>query len=416
VNKFDRIAVIGLGYIGLPTAAALATNGLDVVGVDVNTRTVDSVNRGEVPFVEPDLGVAVSGAVKLGRLHASTEAPEADVFIVAVPTPFMDDHQADLSYIRAATEAIAPKLRGSELVILESTSPPGTTKQMEDWVRELRPELVIAGDSPDGSGVAFAHCPERVLPGRVMIEIVTNDRIIGGLTPGAAERAADLYRVFCQGEMIITDAATAELSKLVENAYRDVNIAFANELSTICDELGIDVWELIRMANHHPRVNILQPGPGVGGHCIAVDPWFIVSAAPKQARLIRSAREINDAKPHHVVERVLAKAAKFKNPRIACLGLAFKPNIDDLRESPSIEIVELLSDALPDVTLDAVEPHVDKLPDRLASRPNVVLTPAAEAVEAADIVVLLVDHDAFGAIDRSQLADKVVYDTRGFWR
>jgi UDP-N-acetyl-D-mannosaminuronic acid dehydrogenase len=415
VNTFDRVAVIGLGYIGLPTAAALATNGLDVVGVDVNTRTVESVNRGEVPFVEPDLGIAVSGAVKLGRLKAATEPSEADVFIVAVPTPFLDDHKADLSYIRAATEAIAPKLRGDDLVILESTSPPGTTKQMQDWVRELRPDLPIAGDGADG-GVAFAHCPERVLPGRVMIELVTNDRIIGGLTREAAERAAELYRSFCQGEMIITDAPTAELSKLVENSYRDVNIAFANELSTICDELGIDVWELIRMANHHPRVNILQPGPGVGGHCIAVDPWFIVSAAPEQARLIRAAREINDAKPHHVVERVLERAARFKNPRIACLGLAFKPNIDDLRESPSIEIVELLSDALPDVTLDAVEPHVDKLPDRLASRPNVVLTPAEEAVEAADIVLLLVDHDAFRSIDRSRLADKIVYDTRGFWR
>jgi UDP-N-acetyl-D-mannosaminuronic acid dehydrogenase len=416
VNTFDRIAVIGLGYIGLPTAAALATNGLDVVGVDVNTRTVESVNRGEVPFVEPDLGIAVSGAVKLGRLTASTEPTEADVFIVAVPTPFMDDHQADLSYIRAATEAIAPKLRGDDLIILESTSPPGTTQQMQDWVRELRPDLPIAGDGADGTGVAFAHCPERVLPGRVMIELVTNDRIIGGLTRDAAERAAELYRSFCQGEMIITDAATAELSKLVENSYRDVNIAFANELSTICDKLGIDVWELIRMANHHPRVNILQPGPGVGGHCIAVDPWFIVSAAPEQARLIRAAREINDAKPHHVVERVLEKAAKFRNPRIACLGLAFKPNIDDLRESPSIEIVELLSDALPDVTLDAVEPHVDKLPERLSSRPNVVLTPAEEAVAAADIVLLLVDHDAFRSIDRSTLADKSVYDTRGFWR
>jgi UDP-N-acetyl-D-mannosaminuronic acid dehydrogenase len=416
VQTFERIAVIGLGYIGLPTAAALATNGLDVTGVDVNTRTVDSVNRGEVPFVEPDLGVAVSGAVAQGRLRASLEVPEADVYIVAVPTPFTEGHKADLSYIRSATEAIAPRLRGNELIILESTSPPGTTRQMADWVRELRPDLTLAGDAADNSGVGFGHCPERVLPGRVMIEIVTNDRIIGGLTPGVAEQAAELYRVFCQGEMIITDAATAELSKLVENSYRDVNIAFANELSVICDELGMDVWELIRMANHHPRVNILQPGPGVGGHCIAVDPWFIVSAAPESSRIIRAAREINDAKPHHVVERVLAKASRFKNPRIACLGLAFKANIDDLRESPAIEIVELLSDALPDVTLDAVEPHVEKLPDRLAGRDNVVLTPAAEAVEAADIVLLLVDHDAFASIGRSQLADKVVYDTRGFWR
>jgi UDP-N-acetyl-D-mannosaminuronic acid dehydrogenase len=409
-----RIAVIGLGYIGLPTAAALATNGLDVIGVDVNSGTVDSVNRGEVPFVEPDLGVAVSGAVAQGTLRASTETPEADVFIVAVPTPFTEGHKADLSYIRSATEALAPKLRGTELVILESTSPPGTTKQMADWVAELRPDLTLAVDGTPG--VEFAHCPERVLPGRVMIELVTNDRIIGGVTPAAAERAADLYRAFCQGEMIVTDAATAELSKLVENSYRDVNIAFANELSVICDELGIDVWELIRMANHHPRVNILQPGPGVGGHCIAVDPWFIVSAAPEQARIIRAAREINDAKPHHVVSRVVEKAQRLDGARIACLGLAFKPNIDDLRESPAIEIVELLSEALPDATLHAVEPHVEKLPDRLAARPNVVFTSAADAVTNADIVLLLVDHDAFRAIERSDLAEKIVYDTRGFWR
>lgn len=411
------VAVIGLGYIGLPTAAVFATHGADVVGVDVNAATVEAVNRGEVPFVEPDLSVSVAGAVSQGRLRAQVETPEADVYIVAVPTPFQDDHAADLSYIDAAADAIAPQLRGDELVILESTSPPGATQHMADRLLAARPDLSV--DGHDGRPVLHvAHCPERVLPGRVMVELITNDRIVGGLTREAAQRAKDLYALFCQGEIMTTDAVTAEMAKLVENSYRDVNIAFANELSVISAKLGIDVWELIELANHHPRVNILQPGPGVGGHCIAVDPWFIVSSAPDEARLIRTAREVNDAKPGLVVDRVVEKAQRLREPRIAALGLAFKPDIDDLRESPARSIVGRLADALPEARIAAVEPHIEELPAELAERDNVTLEPLDEAVQDADIVVLLVDHSQFKAADRRRLRlrEKVVIDTRGVWR
>lgn len=411
------VAVIGLGYIGLPTAAILATHGAEVIGVDVSQATVDAVNRGEVPFVEPDLEIAVAGAVSQGRLRADVKTPEADVFIVAVPTPFAEDHAADLSYIEAAAAAIAPQLRGDELVILESTSPPGATRHMADRILAARPDLSL-----DGSGerplVHFAHCPERVLPGRVMVEIVTNDRIVGGLTRVAAERAKDLYGTFCLGEIILSDAVTAELAKLVENAYRDVNIAFANELSAVCDKLGVDVWELIELANHHPRVNILQPGPGVGGHCIAVDPWFIVSSAPDDSRLIRTAREINDAKPERVIERVIERATRFTSPRLAMLGLAFKPDIDDLRESPARRIVAELTDRLPHAQIDVVEPHIGELPCELAGSDRVNLVGLGPAIEAADIVVLLVDHTEFKQADVRglRLEEKVVVDTRGVWR
>lgn len=411
------IAVIGLGYIGLPTAAVLAAHGADVVGVDVNQATVEAVSRGEVPFVEPDLAVSVAGAVSQGRLRAQTETPPADVFIVAVPTPFRDDHAPDLSYIDAAADAIAPQLQGDELVILESTSPPGATQHLADRLLAARPDLSL--DGADGRPVLHvAHCPERVLPGRVMVELITNDRIIGGLTPEAAQRAKSLYALFCQGEIMLTDAVTAEMAKLVENSYRDVNIAFANELSFICHELGVDVWELIELANHHPRVNILQPGPGVGGHCIAVDPWFIVSAVPERSRLIRTAREVNDAKPLAVVERVIEKAGRFREPQIAALGLAFKPDIDDLRESPARQIVGQLAERLPEARIAAVEPNIEELPADLARHENVTLEPFAEAVHDADIVLLLVDHAEFRSADRRRLRlrERVVIDTRGVWR
>jgi UDP-N-acetyl-D-mannosaminuronic acid dehydrogenase len=413
----STVAVIGLGYIGLPTAAVLATHGADVIGVDVNAATVEAVNRGEVPFVEPDLSVSVAGAVSQGRLRAQVGTPEADVYIVAVPTPFKDDHAADLSYIEAAADAIAPQLRGDELVILESTSPPGATQHLADRLLAARPDLGL--DGHDGRPpLHVAHCPERVLPGRVMVELITNDRIVGGLTREAAQRAKDLYATFCQGQIMTTDAVTAEMAKLVENSYRDVNIAFANELSVISAKLGIDVWELIELANHHPRVNILQPGPGVGGHCIAVDPWFIVSSAPDEARLIRTAREVNDAKPGLVVDRVVEKAKRLREPRIAALGLAFKPDIDDLRESPARSIVGRLADALPEARIAAGEPHIEELPKELAARGNVTLEPLDEAVRDADIVVLLVDHSQFKAADRRKLRlrEKVVIDTRGVWR
>lgn len=411
-----RVAVVGLGYIGLPTAVVLATRGVEVVGIDVKASSVDAVNQGRVPFVEPDLAVSLSGAVSMGRLTATTDMPEADAFIIAVPTPFNEDHTADLRYVRAATEQIAPRLRGGEVVVLESTSPPGTTVQVSQWFAEMRPDLRFPHDPEGVPDVHIAHCPERVLPGRIMIEMVTNDRVVGGVTPRCAERAASIYKIFCLGEILLTDAASAEMSKLVENAYRDVNIAFANELSLISDQLHLDVWEVIRLANHHPRVNILQPGPGVGGHCIAVDPWFIVGAAPGLSRLIRTAREVNDFKPHHVAQQVVEKAARFRNPTVACLGMAYKANIDDLRESPAVEVIAAISQALPDVEVLVAEPFASELPPGLSERPNLRLEKAPVAIDQADIVVLLVDHDQFKAINRSFLAGKVVYDTRGTYR
>ncbi|MCF3137974.1 UDP-N-acetyl-D-mannosamine dehydrogenase [Paenarthrobacter sp. AR 02] len=413
MNTINRVAVIGLGYIGLPTAAILATNGVEVVGVDVNQRTVDAVNAGQVPFVEPDLGVHVAGAVSQGHLSASTSTPQAEAYIVAVPTPFKEDRSADLSYIEAAARGIAPQLQGGELLILESTSPPGATEHMANYILDLRPDLSVDG-ADSKPAILVAHCPERVLPGRVMIELVTNDRIVGGMTPEAAEKAKHLYAVFCQGEILTTDAVTAEMAKLVENSYRDVNIAFANELSVISDKLGIDVWELIRLANHHPRVNILQPGPGVGGHCIAVDPWFIVAAAPEESRLIRTAREVNDAKPEWVFQQVVsALEALPSTAEVSVLGLAFKANIDDLRESPAIEIAAHLSDVLSDRRINVAEPHVDALPQQLAGRSNVELVSIEDSVKRSDVVVVLVDHDDVKALPAELFAGKTIIDTRG---
>jgi UDP-N-acetyl-D-mannosaminuronic acid dehydrogenase len=409
------VAVVGLGYIGLPTAVSLATGGLDVVGVDVSPGIVELVNQGTAPFAEPDLSVAVSGAVAMGRLSAQLEMPQASAFIIAVPTPFAQGHVPDLSAVTAAAEAIAPVLRGGEVIVLESTVPPGTTRAVGELMASRRPDLRFpqpGGDAPD---VHLAHCPERVLPGRIMIEIATNDRVIGGLTPACAARAAELYRTFCHGQLIITDAASAEMAKLAENAYRDVNIAFANELSLICQQLGLDVWEIREMANHHPRVDILRPGPGVGGHCIAVDPWFIVAAAPEQATLIAAARSVNDQMPAHTAERIIATSRRFRQPQIACLGLAFKADVEDLRGSPAVEIVRRVATALPEVKVLAVEPHATALPGELACLGNVILADAQRAVPDADVIALLTDHGCFRSIRRSQLAGKIVYDTRGMW-
>lgn len=389
----STVVVVGLGYIGLPTAAILAANDVDVIGVDINPATVEAVNAGRVPFVEPDLSALLAGAVGQGHLRAVGIPEPADVFIVAVPTPFTEEHKPDLSYIRAAASSIAPLLTGGELVVLESTSPPGATQQLADWIIDLRPDLSLdpAGDAP---AVHFAHCPERVLPGRILVEIVENDRVIGGLTPEAAESARELYSVFCRGEILLTDAKTAEMTKLVENAYRDVNIAFANELSIIAESLGVDVWELISLANRHPRVGILKPGPGVGGHCIAVDPWFLVDVAPSQASLIRSARTVNDLKPEWVVGRVTAEAEKSSPREIALLGLAFKPDIDDVRQSPARKIAAWLADRLPETPIIVVEPNVNVLPVELAGRANISLGSLDEA-RTADLVVELVAHSQF---------------------
>lgn len=410
----DTVAVIGLGYIGLPTAAVLAQAGKTVIGVDVADATVEAINAGTVPFVEEGLETVVAGTVAQGKLSAQTETPQADAYIVSVPTPFKGDHDADLSYIEAAAKGIAPQLSGGELVVLESTAPPGATEFMAEVILGLRPELTMEANLPNS--LYFSHAPERVLPGRIMVEMLENDRIIGGLSTEAAELNRDLYASFCTGELLLTDARTAEMAKLTENAFRDVNIAFANELSLIAERQGIDVWELIELANHHPRVNILQPGPGVGGHCIAVDPWFIVSADRENAKLIAAARGVNDSKPEAVLAKVLERAERLKHPTIAALGLAFKANIDDLRESPSKDIAVALTERLDEGTVLVVEPNIDALPREFDGRGNVELAALEDAVERADIVLLLVDHDPFRTLDRETLQEKVVIDTKGLWR
>ncbi len=411
--------MFGLGYIGLPTASVIASRGVHVVGVDVKKEVVDKINAGEIHIVEPDLDAVTAQAVRLGNLRASLTAEPADAFVVAVPTPFHDGH-ADLEYVWSAARAIAPQLADGSLVVLESTSPPGTTEKLVQMLAEQRPDLSFPGLVDDKAcNVFVAYCPERVLPGRVLVELVENSRVIGGITPECAERARQLYEIFCQGELVTTDARTAEMCKLVENAYRDVNIAFANELSLISDKLDINVWELIAIANRHPRVNILQPGPGVGGHCIAVDPWFIVEAAPEQSPLIRTARNVNDGKPGYVIDKIAAARevafAGGKKPVIGLLGLAFKPDVDDLRESPALAIATAVAQ-WSDIEILISEPYIESLPEPLASSPSVRFIKDADAVIAgADIVVMLVNHRPYLSIPRSALAGKTLIDTRGVW-
>lgn len=407
------VAVIGLGYIGLPTAAVFAKQGIRVHGVDVNETAVATINAGHIHIVEPGLAEVVKTAVAEGHLRASTTAAPADAFMIAVPTPFLSDRSADLQYIRSAAQTIAPVLAAGNLIILESTSPVGTTEQLEQWLAELRPDLSFPSTAGDDADVQLAYCPERVLPGKIMQELVDNDRVIGGLSPRASCMAAELYGLFLKGDCLLTNARTAEMAKLTENSFRDVNIAFANELSLICDHLKINVWELIRLANHHPRVDILQPGPGVGGHCIAVDPWFIVASAPEQARLIRTAREVNDGKPGWVVaqvqQAVAAVAGNAAEVTVACLGLAFKANIDDLRESPALAIAREVATAHVGRTL-VVEPNISQDANPVL---GATLCSLNEALQAADVVVLLVDHEPFKAITRGQLEGKRWVDTRG---
>ena len=414
-SDFQTISVIGLGYIGLPTSAILATHGATVIGVDVNPAVVRTINKGGIHIVEPELEAVVSGVVATGRLRATTEPEPADAFIIAVPTPFHEDRSPDLTYVERAARAIAPHLRRGCLVILESTSPVGTTEKLSKWLAADRADLKFPHDAGEAADVNVVYCPERVLPGHVLHELVYNDRIIGGMSKRCAERAASVYGIFLKGQCIRTDSRTAEMSKLTENAYRDVNIAFANELAGISEKLDINVWELIELANRHPRVNILQPGPGVGGHCIAVDPWFIVHSAPKEARLIRTAREINDARPHQIIARVRDRASRFSKPVIACLGLSYKADIDDLRESPAVEIVRDLSQERLGQIL-VVEPHVSELPPLLQNVDGIALTNLEQALQESDIILLLVGHRAFKNVDRSMLMEKVVIDTRGLWR
>lgn len=419
--QFNTISVIGLGYIGLPTAAVFASRKIKVVGVDVNQTTVDTINRGEIHIVEPDLDMVVQAAVTEGYLRATTIPEVADAFLIAVPTPFKgDQHEPDLCYIEAASKAIAKVLQPGNLVILESTSPVGATEQMAAWLAEARPDLTFPQTHGDCSDIRIAHCPERVLPGHVLRELVQNDRVIGGMTAKCSEMACALYKTFVVGECVTTNARTAEMAKLTENSFRDVNIAFANELSMICDKLDINVWELIRLANRHPRVNILQPGPGVGGHCIAVDPWFIVSKAPEEARLIRTAREVNDSKPEWVINKVKLAVAEYlqenpdktaKDVTIACFGLAFKADIDDLRESPALAITAEIAKTHLGITL-AVEPNIEQLIQ--GERCGFVLKDEASALEIANIIIFLVDHIQFKSLDFKKLSDsKKIIDTRG---
>jgi len=410
----SKLCVVGLGYVGLPTAAIFASRGLDVVGVDVNPDTVATINAGKVHIVEPDLDILVNGAVATGKLRAATEPEPADAFIVAVPTPFTEDRKPDLSYLDAAAASLAPVLRAGNLVIVESTSPVGTTERFSAQLAASRPDLRFPHDAGGSADIAVAHSPERVLPGRVLIELTRNDRVVGGVTPNCAERAAALYRVAVDGECLLTTARTAELVKLAENAYRDVSIAFANELANVAGKLDIDPWEAIRLANHHPRVNILNPGPGVGGHCIAVDPWFIVDSAPDDTDLIRAARAVNDGRPQRVADAVRDAATGLDAPRIACLGLSYKADIDDLRESASVDVVEVLAAEGLDVMV--VEPHVQALPAALASFGNVALASLKDALSACEVVVLLTDHREFRELDRARLAGKRLIDTRGAWR
>lgn len=413
-SEFKKVSVVGLGYIGLPTAAVLASRGIEVLGLDVNQRVVETINKGDIHIVEPGLDVVVRSSVGAGNLRASLKAEHANAYLIAVPTPFKANHEPDVSYVKSAAMAIAPVLEKGDLIILESTSPVGTTDLMRGWLKDVRKDLTFASENSEECDVYLAYCPERVLPGHVLKELIENDRVIGGINKISAEKAKDFYKTFVEGECIITNARTAEMTKLTENSFRDVNIAFANELSLLCDQFNINVWELIKLANRHPRVKILQPGPGVGGHCISVDPWFLVHQSPEYAKLIHTARLVNDYKPHHVLKKVEAAAEKFKKPTIAFFGLAFKPNIDDLRESPAMEIVTAFAKkGLGNVV--AVEPFVENLPVHLGDL-KVAKMNTSEAIEAADILVLLVDHDEFKEIDKSKVMLKVVIDTRGIWK
>ncbi|MFS1899398.1 UDP-N-acetyl-D-mannosamine dehydrogenase [Vibrio cyclitrophicus] len=419
--SFETISVVGLGYIGLPTAAMFASRKKKVIGVDVNQHAVDTINRGEIHIVEPDLDMLVSAAVQQGYLKAVITPEAADAFLIAVPTPFLpiknegDIPKPDLRYIEAASKAIAPVLKKGDLVILESTSPVGATEQMAEWLSEARSDLTFPQTHGDSADINVAHCPERVLPGHVVTELVQNDRVIGGMSKRCSERSVELYKTFVMGECVITNARTAEMAKLTENSSRDVQIAFANELSMICDELDIDVWELISLANRHPRVNILQPGPGVGGHCIAVDPWFIVSKTPEQAKIIHTARNVNDHKPEWVINKVKIAVADFLNENptktakdvtIACYGLAFKPDIDDLRESPALEITKSIASSHIGSVL-AIEPNVESIDIE-----NLELVSLDESLTKTDIHVMLVDHRQFKKI---KLTDSFVIDTKGIW-
>jgi len=414
---FNKISVIGLGYIGLPTAAIFASRKVQVIGVEIDEETVKTINKGGIHIVEPDLDIVVRSVVTDGYLRATLTPEPAEAFLIAVPTPFKgDNHEPDLKYIEAASNAIAPVLEKGNIVILESTSPVGATEQMSAWLAEARPDLTFPQTDGENSDIRIAHCPERVLPGQVLRELVENDRVIGGMTDKCSKMAVSLYKTFVKGNCVVTNARTAEMVKLTENSFRDVNIAFANELSIICEKLDISVWELIELANRHPRVNVLQPGPGVGGHCIAVDPWFIINKTPEVTNLIRTAREVNDSKPAWVINKCNESIGKhlMQNPeksakdvKIACYGITFKPNIDDLRESPALDIVNSIAESHSGDVI-VVEPNIGKLPHNMPS--NIQLGHFGQV--DADVHILLVDHKEF---KDSKRPDGEIVDTRGIW-
>jgi UDP-N-acetyl-D-mannosaminuronic acid dehydrogenase len=416
---FNVISMIGLGYIGLPTATLFASRKKRVIGVDVNQRIVDTINQGKVCIIEPELDMLAQAAVTAGYLRATTTPEPAEAFLIAVPTPFAGGHQPDLGHIEAAARSIAPVLENGNLVILESTSPVGTTERLAAWLAQARPDLTFPQQAAEAADVQIAYCPERVLPGRVVHELVANDRVIGGMTRTATRMATALYETFVQGDLAPASARAAEMCKLAENSFRDVNIAFANELSIICDKLGIDVQELIALANRHPRVKILQPGCGVGGHCIAIDPWFLVDAAPNEARIIRTAREVNDRKPEWVFDRIEAAVADviasrpgaaMTDVKVACLGLAFKPDVNDLRESPAVEIAGKV--ARLGCRVLAVEPNIETLPREL-EMPNLSLVPLKTALTDADALCVLIGHKPFVEAREAIAAHPKIVDAAG---
>ena len=413
-ETLPTVSVIGLGYIGLPTAAVIARAGMRVVGIDTSRAVVDTINRGEIHIEEVDLDGLVRGVVQRGLLSAATHVAPADVFVIAVPTPFAKDghHTPDISYVLAAARSVAGVLKVGDTVILESTSPIGTTEAMRDLMAAVRPDLRMPGNTDGIPDVSIAYCPERVLPGRILEELINNDRSIGGITPRCARKALAFYKRFVRGACVTTDGRSAEMTKLVENAYRDVNIAFANELSMVADAMGLDVWEVIRLANRHPRVNILNPGPGVGGHCIAVDPWFIVHGAPEQTPLIRTARGVNDTKIHHTIAQATALVEANAGP-VACLGLAFKANIDDFRESPARLVAATLARRF-GKRIRIVEPYAAQLPIEFTDT-GAQLVDIDAALESCSVLIVLVDHDLFRSVPLVERAGKAVYDTRGIW-
>lgn len=409
-----NINIIGLGYVGLPTAVLFASNGIQVIGVDINTEIVNKINNGSSHITEPGLEEMLSNAVKSGHLKAVSKPQRADVFIIAVPTPLMENKLPNLNAFETALSSIAPLLQKDNLIIIESTVPLKTTQNVAYKLSQMRPELTfpLTGES-EISDINIAYCPERILPGHILRELVETPRIIGGLNKASAYHATEIYRIFCKGELILTDALTAEMVKLVENSFRDVNIAFANEISMLCDDYKINVRDVITLANHHPRVDILNPGPGVGGHCIPIDPWFLVNTFTDKARLIRTAREVNDVKTEYIYQQITEKAKNYANCKIAILGISYKANSNDLRESPAIKIITKLV-TINNYSLYVVDPWFNKLPEELHNFEAINFIPLSEAILVADIIVILTGHDQYKSLkDNISLTNKCIIDTTG---